>query len=148
MKHGWIESLYTKYKNYIILSNKNYHEWVSLIKDYFPVEKVEINDRIIKEFEFIKELKDDLDDNVIYLLKKDKNTKIYYDFNEQRFVGEQKIYIILDNKNSKIHTNCQLLQFKINIFRGISKDDIVNKTTDYKNYLNELYLYDWLKNSE
>ena len=80
------------------------------------------------------------------LIKEETNTKIYYDFNRQRFVGNSPIYIFISNKKNRISTNCQLLQYKINILRGITTEDIVNKTADYKNYLNELYLYDWLIN--
>ena len=146
MKCYYIESLYTKYKDQIIITKKSFDEWIATVNKNFPIKKVEITDSIINTFQLIENSTFDLNDWTIYLLEEETNTKIYYDFNRQRFVGNSPIYIFISNKKNRISTNCQLLQYKINILRGITTEDIVNKTADYKNYLNELYLYDWLIN--
>lgn len=148
MKCVCIESLYSKYKNQIILTHKNFDEWVSAVKKNFPIDKVEITDSIIETFHCIENSEFELDAWIIYLLEEETTTKIYYDFNNQRFVDNTPIYIFISSKKDRIITNCQLLQFRINILRGITTADIMNKTVDYKNYLNELYLYDWLKGTK
>lgn len=51
---------------------------------------MEITDSIINTFQLIENSTFDLNDWTIYLLEEETNTKIYYDFNRQRFVGNSQ----------------------------------------------------------
>ena len=98
MKCNYIESLYTKYKDQIIITKKSFDEWIATVNKNFPIKKVEITDSIINTFQLIENSTFDLNDWTIYLLEEETNTKIYYDFNRQRFVGNSPIYIFISNK--------------------------------------------------
>ena len=53
MKCNYIESLYTKYKDQIIITKKSFDEWIATVNKNFPIKKVEITDSIINTFQII-----------------------------------------------------------------------------------------------
>lgn len=77
-----------------------------------------------------------------YLLERNNSSEVFYREHITKFSPGSKIFLLVDNNDGKIICNDDFLQMKIDILRGIDKEEIDNLTSKLKNYLNLFYLYD------
>ncbi len=92
------------------------------------------------------------DKNKIAIYKVEKSSgaclfyKHYYNCHRDylKYVdADLNIYIFCDEAKDVLSCTDSLMDIRLSILRGVSEEDIADKTNNYISHLNYLYLYDW-----
>lgn len=136
-------SLMEKYCNEIIEPYKNCRELIDTLKSLYCFEPIGYEEAIIEMRGFITDHNIAKGKSMVYLLKPDNSSEIFYRNQAARFSAKSRIILFLDKENERFISNNQLFQLRVNILRGINGKEVDNFAQECKEYLNLLYLYDW-----
>ena len=148
MKNKYIIKLYhyylkKKYDNDKIVGIKESEKVLEKLKNLSVIEPISINDLDYMGKAFLNDLSSEYPKDSLKIFKMVKNgtTDIFYKYHRERYVGKVCIYIFLSEDNS-LHSNCDLLECKLEIMKGINKSEIDKKSHIYWRYLETMHQYD------
>lgn len=148
MKNKYIIKLYhyylrKKYDNNKIVGIKKSEKVLEKLKNLSMIEPISINDLDYMGKAFLNDLSSDYPKDSLKIFKMVENdtTDIFYKYHRERYVGKVCIYIFLAEDNS-LHSNCDLLECKLEIMKGINKSEIDEKSHIYWRYLDTMHQYD------
>lgn len=134
--------LIEKYRNKIIIPYKNGEELLGTLKALYCFEPIDYKEAMVEMRGFVVGKNITKERSIVYLLKLNDSSKIFYKYHAARFFLKSRIILLIDKDNDEFISNDHLFQTKINILRGINKENVENFTQEFKIYLNLFYLYD------
>lgn len=138
----FFSSLMEKYYNEIIIPYKSGEELFDILKTLYCFESIDYEEAMIEMRGFVVGKNIAKDRSIVYLLKLNDSSKIFYKYHTARFFLKSRIVLLIDKDNDEFISNDHLFQTKINILRGINRENVDNFTQEFKVYLNLFYLYD------
>ena len=148
MKNKCIIKLYhyylrKKYDNDKIVGIKESEKVLEKLKNLSVIEPISINDLDYMGKAFLNDLSSEYPKDSLKIFKMVENgtTDMFYKYHRERYVGKVCIYIFLSEDNS-LHSNCDLLECKLEIMKGINKSEIDKKSHIYWRYLDTMHQYD------
>lgn len=140
--------LMEKYRDKIVEPYKSCEELLDTLKLMYCFELISYEEAMIEMRGFITDNDITKEKSTFYLLKPDNSSEIFYRDHTARFFPESRIILLLDKDKEKFIANNHLFQLKVNILRGINREEADNFTHKFKEYLNFFYVYDMaLKNN-
>lgn len=161
-----LNKLIQKYGSYIQTGEKSIDEMICFLKEKGDVLKSDLSDipkidlgcfvynLINSNINFNSKLKcnnfsiEDFIKNPLYYIQLYGMKFAFYQFlhcNNQSFYdkyktncGESTIYIVFEENTRLFHCNCSKLYIELGIFKGISENDVKNRTTALYQYLSYL----------
>ncbi len=134
--------LMEKYHNKIVIPYKSGEELLGVLKDLYCFEPIDYEEAMIEMRGFVVEKNNTRERSTVYLLKLNNSSELFYKYHTARFFPRSRIILLIDKDKDEFISNDHLFQTKINILRGINKEDVDNFTQEFKVYLNLFYLYD------
>lgn len=138
----FFKKLMGKYGDQIIMPYKTCDELFIALKEIFSLKPINYEETIVEMRGFMRAENVTKETCDAYLLERNDSSEVFYREHTAKFLPGSKIFLLVDNNNGKIICNDDFLQMKIDILRGINKEEIDNWTSKLKNYLNLFYLYD------
>lgn len=147
--NNFIEQLKEAYCDKIIKVKKTTEEVIEYCKEAYgliPMSDIEGLDYLgISMIDNIKNLLNVVDDSKIkfkiFRLEENYQTKKFYQYYNDRFYGNLRVYVYHEVFTDKLFSNCELFELKLSLLRGVDKLEIQNETRNYIEYLNNCYLY-------
>ena len=134
--------LMEKYHDKIVTPYKSGEELLNGLKDLYCFEPIDYEKGMIEMRGFVVKKNNTRERSTAYLLKLNNSSELFYKYHTARFFPRSRIILLIDKDKDEFIANDHLFQTKINILRGINKEDVDNFTQEFKVYLNLFYLYD------
>lgn len=134
--------LIEKYQNKIIIPYKNGKELLKTLKTQYCFEPIKFEEAMMEMRGFVTDVNITKEESEVYLLKKNNSSELFYKYHAVRFFPRSKILLLINKDTDEFISNDHLFQTKINILRGINREDVDNFTQKFKVYLNLFYVYD------
>lgn len=135
--------LMEKYHNKIVVPYKSGEELLDTLKGLYCFEPIDYEEAMIEMKGFVVGKNITKERSTVYLLKFNNSSELFYKYHTARFFLRSRIVLLIDKDNDEFISNDHMFQTKINILRGINREDVDNFTQEFKVYLNLFYLYDW-----
>lgn len=135
-------SLMEKYHNKIVIPYKSGEELLCTLKALYCFETIDYEEAMIEMRGFVVGKNITKERSAVYLLKLNQSSELFYKYHSARFFPRSRIILLIDKDKSEFMTNDHLFQTKINILRGINRENVDNFSKELKVYLNLFYLYD------
>lgn len=134
--------LMDKYQNKIVIPYKSGEKLLSALKSLYCFEEINYDEAMNEMRGFVVGKNITKEKSVAYLLKLNKMSEPFYKYHAARFLARSRVVLLIDKDNDVFISNNDLFQMKVNILRGINREEVDNFTKALKVYLNLFYLYD------
>lgn len=134
--------LMERYHNKIVIPYKSGEKLFDTLEELYCFEPIDYETAMVEMRGFVVDKNITKERSTAYLLKLNDSSELIYKYHTARFSLRSKIILLIDKENDEFISNDHLFQTKINILRGINREDADNFTQEFKVYLNLFYLYD------
>lgn len=137
-------NLKRKYGNSVALGEKSAVEVMQELKSMFNISPISETNVDYMGVSFLHDMlgRDDSENVKIFRVEEDSTTALFYKYYRERYVGNLCIYVYYEVEEQRLFSNCDLLDCKLQIMKGISKTEIENSTVSYWHYLDMCHQYD------
>lgn len=144
-----LEEQYQRHKSQFVIGRKTTEEFiagVSQFVDLVPADKSMVSKDLLYCWQYnISHHKDAAGKPLTYLLYavlRNEKSASYYHENHMQDLTEKKIWLLFETTTGIFETNSAALSWDLQVYRGISPDDIAARNDTFRWYLSLFAMYD------